>query len=179
MSVKSMFWMILITSLLGGGLTLLAIEPVGAAPTKTPAVEKTPAAKSTEVKPMAAASEKKMQEGKETTITGRVEDLRGFMTGVYASTDHAKCAADAIRTGQPAIVETSNGAVLLGEGAKNIYEKLAPYALQNAELKGKLIEKSGLKYLEVTSVEKSTASGKTIGNRMSHAFGKLFHRSAW
>jgi hypothetical protein len=121
------------------------------------------------------ASDTSSIEDKEVTLTGKIQDLDGFMTGTYHSSDRTKAASDAIKAGKSAVIQTSSGAVLLGEGTKGILEKLAPYAMQSAQLHGKLVEKSGLKYLEVTSVEKQTASAAKTG---SPGLGKSAERSS-
>lgn len=83
-------------------------------------------------------------------VTGRVVDLHSYMTGKFLSSDKAKCTRDCILAGVPAVLETEDGLVLIGEGPKGAARTLAPLAFQNAEFKGKLYEKHGLRYIDIT-----------------------------
>jgi hypothetical protein len=95
--------------------------------------------------------------GKEVTMTGKLVDLHCFMAGMGASKeDPAKCAADCIKSGVPAALETPTGLVILGKGLKGAGE-FSAMALQQVEVKGKLYEKAGLKYIDVTTVQKMGA----------------------
>src|SRR5947207_15670453 len=75
------------------------------------AVEKSPAKPSHVT---AKHETKKMEEGKEMTMTGKVVDLANYTTGTSCS-DHARC-AECIRAGVPCALETSKGLVLLDKG---------------------------------------------------------------
>jgi hypothetical protein len=87
-------------------------------------------------------------------MTGRVVDLHCYMTGQYESTDHAKCTAECIRNGVPAGLETEKELFLLGQGTKSAAKTLEPLAFQQAEIRGKVYEKNGVKYLDVISAKK-------------------------
>lgn len=102
-------------------------------------------------KPQVKSPREPASMGQQVTLKGRIIDLHGFMTGQFPSADHAKSTADNIRAGVPAAIETPQGIVLLGEGANGAAAKLAPLGMQQAELRGKLYEKHGLKYLEIES----------------------------
>jgi hypothetical protein len=98
----------------------------------------------------------KEQPGREVTMTGRVVDLHCFMTGEYPSTDHAVCAADCIRSGVPAGLETDTELIVLGQGMTGPAKTLVPLAHQQVEVRGKLFEKNNVKYLDITSIQKAT-----------------------
>jgi len=91
-------------------------------------------------------------EGRETTLTGQIVDIHGFMTGQYASADRAKCTADCIRAGVPAGLVTEQGVVILGQGTSSPSRTLLPWALRQVEVRGHLFEKQGVKYLNVDSI---------------------------
>ena len=105
--------------------------------------------------PRPAATPTTQAAPREVTITGKVVDLQGFMTGQFPSADHAKCTADCIKNGVPAGLETSGGLIVLGQGANGPSKALLPLAFQQVEVKGKLYEKGGTKYLDIASVRKA------------------------
>ena len=132
------------------------------------AVEKAPA--KTEAKTHTAAKHetKKVEEGKEVTMTGKVVDLANYTTGTSCS-DHAKC-AECIKSGVPCALETSKGIILLGKGHKGCGEILAEHASMEVREKGKLYEKGGIKYLDIESVDKmGTAAATTDAKKVSSA----------
>lgn len=157
----------LAVSVSGIGLMVLASAASGAAPSNSAGTETAsagraqPKAVHAEAMSKGHAKKERTATGKEVTMTGPIQDLAGFMTGQYATTDHAKCAADALRAGQPAVIHSSSGVVLIGVGATGVSARLASYALQTAQLRGRLFQKNGLTYLEVTTVEKPTVSAKS------------------
>jgi hypothetical protein len=121
-----------------GFATIVALASVGA----LLAQERTPAAK-----PAA----------KEVTLTGTIVDLHCYMTDDYSG-DKAKCAADCIKAGVPAALATADGLVLLGQGYAGAAKVCAPLAMQAVEVHGRLIEKNGVKYLDVISVKRPGAA---------------------
>ncbi|MCB9851276.1 MAG: hypothetical protein H6817_11305 [Phycisphaerales bacterium] len=92
---------------------------------------------------------------KDVVLTGTVVDLHCYMTGAMPSGDAAKCTADCIRAGVPAGLETDIGLVVLGQGMQGASKALLPYAHQFVEVRGKLFERDGVKYLDIASVEKA------------------------
>ena len=92
---------------------------------------------------------------KEATLTGRIVDLHCYMTGDYATADHAKCTAECIKKGVSAALETATGLVLLGNGMEGTARKVELFALQNVQVRGKIYEKHGLKYLDITEIKKA------------------------
>jgi hypothetical protein len=92
-------------------------------------------------------------QGKEVTLTGKIVDLHCFMTGVMPDKNAAKCTQRCLREGVPAALETDGGLILLGKGMTGIGREASRHALDVVEVKGKLYEKQGLKYLDVTSIK--------------------------
>jgi hypothetical protein len=90
---------------------------------------------------------------RDVTLTGKVVDLQCFMTGKYASSDQEKCTRDCIRAGVPAALQTEEGLIVIGHGEKGPQKIIAPFAYQEVELKGKLFQRHGLQYIDVTSAK--------------------------
>ncbi len=101
----------------------------------------------------AAGDRDKNRQPRDVTLTGKVVDLHSFMTEKYESSDKAKCVRDCIRAGVPAALETQEGLVLIGEGNKGAARTIMSLALETAELKGKLYEKHGVRYIDMTSAK--------------------------
>ena len=91
---------------------------------------------------------------RDATLDGRLVDLREFITGEHSSSDHVKCTAEAIKAGKPLALESPHGLVLIGRSAAVDSSKLVPWACQEVEVKGKLYDMDGLRYMEVTSIGK-------------------------
>ncbi len=85
------------------------------------------------------------------TLTGKLVDMQSFMTGKSAGTDPAKAAQQCLRSGVPAVLETEEGLVVIGMGERGPSRLIVPLALKRVELKGKLYEKEGLQYIDITS----------------------------
>jgi hypothetical protein len=93
---------------------------------------------------------------KEVTLTGKVTDLHCFMAGCPATEkDPVKCSKDCIEKGVPAVLETDKGIVILGKGMEGAGKLFAPLAGQQAEAKGKVYDKAGVKYMDVTEIKKT------------------------
>jgi hypothetical protein len=92
-------------------------------------------------------------QGKEVTFTGKIVDLHCFMTGSQPDKDAARGTERCLREGVPAALEMDNGIVLLGKGTRGIGREVARHALGMVEVTGKLYEKHGLKYVDVTSLK--------------------------
>jgi hypothetical protein len=97
--------------------------------------------------------ESKESKGKETTLVGKIVDLQCYMTEEYATKDHAECTRRCIRAGVPVALETDKGLVIVGMGQRGPAHKVEKHALVMVELKGKLYEKHGLKYVDLTSLK--------------------------
>lgn len=98
--------------------------------------------------------------GKDVAMVGKLVDLHCFMVGMGASKeDPAKCAADCLKAGVPAALETPTGLVILCKGMKGMGE-FAAMAHQEVEVKGKMFEKGGVKYIDVATMAKKGAEIK-------------------
>jgi len=86
-------------------------------------------------------------------LTGRIVDLQNFMTGKVASSDYVKCTEECLRAGVPAAIETEDGLIIIGEGVKGPGRTVARYAMAEVELRGRLYERHGLRYVDLTSIE--------------------------
>ena len=85
------------------------------------------------------------------TLVGKVVDLQSYMSGKFAGADPAKSTQAYIRQGVPAALETDDGLVVIGMGDRGPSRTLLPLAYKQVEVKGKLYEKHGLQYLDLTS----------------------------
>jgi hypothetical protein len=90
-------------------------------------------------------------EGKEVTLTGRLVDLHCAITGKYISADREECTQDCLRAGVTPALETDRGLVILGKGMTSPARTLAEHAFQEIRVTGKLYEKSGIHYLDMTA----------------------------
>ncbi len=100
-----------------------------------------------------AAPQKQETKGKEVTLVGKIVDLQCYMTGEYPTRDQAECARKCIRAGVPAALETENGLMILGMGHRGPGREIEKHAMATVELKGKLYEKHGVKYIDIVSVK--------------------------
>jgi hypothetical protein len=99
--------------------------------------------------------EPKADAGKEVTLTGKLTDLHCFAMGIKE--EPAKT-GECLKAGAPAVLETATGVVLLSKGPKGT--DLAAMAGQEVEIKGKLFEKAGLKYVDFTAIAKKGGEAK-------------------
>ena len=90
---------------------------------------------------------------REVTLTGKIVDLQSYMTEKFSSADQAKSVRECLHHGVPAALETEEGLVVIGQGWKGPARTIADLALQNAEVKGKLYERHGLRYIDITSAK--------------------------
>ena len=100
---------------------------------------------------MARGDREKSPPPREATLTGKIVDLQSLMTGKFESSDHATCTQRCIQAGVPAGLETEDGLIIIGQGPKGPARTIAPLALRYAELKGKLYECKGIKYIDIES----------------------------
>lgn len=143
-----------ITSVILSVSFLAAITAWGVVPSRVdaqakPTAQTKPASKPVPGRPPVGAE----HPPREVTMTGRVVSVHAFMTGQSASPDQAKIAADNIRAGVPAALDTPTGLVLLGQGTTGVGRTLIPLAFQDVEVHGKLYEKGGVRYIDIASVE--------------------------
>jgi len=102
---------------------------------------------------MAGGDRDKVPPPRDVVLTGKIVDLHSFMTDKFESSDHAKCTQRCIQAGVPAALETEDGLIIIGEGSKGPARTITPLAFRYAELKGKLYEREGIKYIDVASAK--------------------------
>jgi hypothetical protein len=93
---------------------------------------------------------------REVTLIGKVVDLHCCMTGKFPSTDHAKCTRQCIMAGVPAALQTEDGLIVLGQGPKGAARTVADLAFKTVEVRGRLYEQHGLRYLDLTTAKALT-----------------------
>ena len=95
----------------------------------------------------------------EVTLTGEIVDLHCYTgTGAHAGArgeDHAGCANSCISRDVPAGFLADDGTLylLVNETPVSVKEKVAGKAGKKVKAKGKVVERSGLKALQLTCVE--------------------------
>ena len=95
---------------------------------------------------------------KEVTLKGEIIDQPCYDKGGKKGEAHKACALSCAKRGnQMAILEDGTSTVYSIEGdyADNKNEKLIPYVAESVEVKGKVTEKDGKKYLTITSIKKA------------------------
>ncbi|MHC5108726.1 MAG: hypothetical protein ACYTHJ_02465 [Planctomycetota bacterium] len=92
--------------------------------------------------------------GRESTLRGRVVELRSYITGHYKTEDKARATKRAIRTGSPAGLETKGGIVILGKSQHVTRTALSELAFEQAEITGVLYERDGVRFLDMTGAKR-------------------------
>ena len=87
------------------------------------------------------------------TLVGLVVDLQTYMTEKCPNDDFAKCTRDNIRGGVAAALETDDGLIMVGMGDKGPARLLVPLAYQTAEVTGKLYDREGFLYLDMSAAK--------------------------
>jgi hypothetical protein len=100
-----------------------------------------------------AGGRPKTPKPEDVTLVGLVVDLQTYMTEKCANDDFAKCTRDNIRGGVPAALETEDGLIIVGMGDKGPARLLVPLAYQNAEVTGKLYDRDGFLYLDMSAAK--------------------------
>lgn len=100
-----------------------------------------------------AGGRPKTPKPEDVTLVGLVVDLQTYMTEKCPNDDFAKCTRDNIRGGVPAALETEDGLIIVGMGDKGPARLLVPLAYQNAEVTGKLYDRDGFLYLDMTGAK--------------------------
>ncbi len=93
--------------------------------------------------------------GQEQTLTGEVVDLMCYLDHGAKGEKHKGCAAKCIKSGGPVGLLTSNDQLYLVIGEHQpINDQLADKAAQTVTLKGKVVERNGMKMLENAQLQK-------------------------
>jgi hypothetical protein len=89
------------------------------------------------------------------TLTGEVVDLMCYLDHGAKGDKHAGCAKTCISKGAPVGLLTADGKLYLVIGQhKPINDQLAEVAAQTVTLKGKVVEKNGMKMIENAEIQK-------------------------
>ena len=95
-------------------------------------------------------------------LVGQIVDLQTYMTEKCNGNDLAKCSdadltkctLNGIRAGVPtAIVTDEDGVIIIGSGDKGPARLLLPLAYKTVEAQGKLYDKDGVLYLDLTTAK--------------------------
>ena len=89
------------------------------------------------------------------TLTGEIVDLHCYTSRDAHGEQHAGCANACISRDVPAGLLTEDGTLylLLNEKSSSVKEKIAGKAGKKVTAKGKVVERSGMKALQLASVE--------------------------
>ncbi|MGI8967177.1 MAG: hypothetical protein ACR2H1_13970 [Limisphaerales bacterium] len=107
--------------------------------------------------PTFAAEEKTedKSEGKEQTIKGEVVDLMCYLDHGAKGDGHKECATKCIKGGGPVGILGENDQLYLIVGDhKPMNDKLAAHAAEMVTVKGKVVERNGMKLIENAELEK-------------------------
>lgn len=89
------------------------------------------------------------------TVKGEVVDLMCYIDHGAVGEKHAKCATTCIESGGPVGILTADGKLYLVIGEhKPMNKELTPLAAKTVTLKGKVVERSGMKMLENAEIVK-------------------------
>ena len=111
----------------------------------------------TSVLPWPRSQSVSSSEGNQVVLAGRIVDLRSRLTGSKDGKDAIDGARRCIRRGIPIALETADGLVLVGLSKGNL-SRLAEYATELVEARGALYEDRGVRYLEVTAIQRCPAA---------------------
>jgi hypothetical protein len=89
------------------------------------------------------------------TIKGEVVDLMCYLDHGARGAKHAECAQTCIKSGGPVGILTADNQLYLIIGEhKPINDELAPLAAKTITVKGKVVERDGMKMIENAEIEK-------------------------
>ena len=89
------------------------------------------------------------------TVKGEVVDLMCYLDHGARGAKHAACAKTCIESGGPVGILTKDNQLYLVIGEhKPINAELAPLAAETVTLKGKIVERDGMKMIENAEIEK-------------------------
>lgn len=91
----------------------------------------------------------------EVTLTGEIVDLHCYTSRGARGEEHAGCSNACISRDVPAGLLTEDGTLylLVNEKPNSVKEKIAGKAGKKVTARGKVVERSGLKALQLVSVE--------------------------
>lgn len=89
------------------------------------------------------------------TLTGEIVDLHCYTSRGAHGPEHSGCSNACISRDVPAALLTEDGTLylLLNEKSVSVKEKIAGLAGKKVTAKGKVVERSGMKALQLASVE--------------------------
>jgi len=91
----------------------------------------------------------------EETVTGEVIDLMCYLDHGAHGDKHAECAQKCIDSGGPVGLLTKDNQLYLVIGQHEpINKELAPLAAKTVTLKGKIVERNGVKMIENAEIQK-------------------------
>jgi hypothetical protein len=90
-----------------------------------------------------------------TTIKGEVVDLMCYLDHGAKGDKHAGCAETCIKSGGPVGLLTADDQLYLLVGEhKPMNDQLAPHAAKTITVKGRVVERNGMKMIENAEIEK-------------------------
>ena len=96
-----------------------------------------------------------MARAETTTVKGEVVDLMCYLDKGSKGESHSNCAKKCIESGgMAAILTADNKLYLVSADKKPMNDKLAPLAAKTVTIKGKLVERDGMKMIEDAEIEK-------------------------
>ncbi len=96
----------------------------------------------------------KKESGKTETITGEVVDLMCYLDHGAKGEKHKGCAEKCIKGGGPVGLLSGDQVYLVIGEHEPMNDKLASLAAQTVTLKGKVVERSGMKMIENAEIQK-------------------------
>jgi hypothetical protein len=97
----------------------------------------------------------RLAQGQEIIVTGEVLDMSCYIAYNLSGPEHAKCAADCIRSGLPVGIKSGDGKVYLLVGNfQAVNAELADYAAKIVTIKGKQSIRNGFTQLQIEEIRK-------------------------
>ncbi len=96
----------------------------------------------------------KQPSGTVQTLTGEVVDLMCYLDHGAVGEKHRGCAATCIQSGGPVGLLVGDKVYLVIGDHKPINDQLSPLAAQTVTLKGKVVERSGMRMIENVEIVK-------------------------
>jgi len=103
----------------------------------------------------ALAADDKKADDKSVTLSGEVVDMHCFITRNAKGTEHAGCSNACLSRDVPAGFLTDDGTLylLVNEKPVSVKDKVAGMAGKKVKAHGKLVERNGVKALQLASIE--------------------------